>query len=117
MTKPGTTLEPGNIVLIPFPFSDLSSTKKRPVLVLTVPDRHSDFIAAGITSVEQKTGAIPLETANLLRGRLPKKSWIRTDKLFTLSSDIVVKEFGAVRADVFKQIMQAICKTIGCTPR
>lgn len=117
MTNPGTTLEPGNIVLIPFPFSDLSSVKKRPVLVLTMPDRHSDFIAAGITSVEQKTGAVPLDAAKLLRGRLPRKSWIRTDKIFTLSSDIVVKEFGAVREDVFRQIMQAICRTIGCTPR
>ncbi len=29
---------------------------------------------------------------------------------------IPFKEFGAVRADVFQQIMQAICKTIGCTP-
>lgn len=117
MTNPGTTLEPGNIVLIPFPFSDLSSTKKRPVLVLTAPDRHSDFIAAGITSVEQKTGAVALETAHLLRGRLPKKSWIRTDKLFTLSSEIVVKNFGAIRPDAFKQVMQAICGTIGCPPR
>ncbi|MEK6210346.1 MAG: type II toxin-antitoxin system PemK/MazF family toxin [Pseudomonadota bacterium] len=117
MTNPGTTLEPGNIVLIPFPFSDLSSTKKRPVLVLTAPDRHSDFIAADITSVEQKTGAVALETAHLLRGRLPKKSWIRTDKLFTLSSEIVVKNFGAIRPDAFKQVMQAICGTIGCPPR
>jgi mRNA interferase MazF len=117
MTNPGTTLEPGNIVLIPFPFSDLSSTKKRPVLVLTAPDRHSDFIAAGITSVEQKTGAVAPETAHLLRGRLPKKSWIRTDKLFTLSSEIVFKNFGAIRPDAFKQIMQAICRTIGCPPR
>ena len=117
MTNPGTTLEPGTIVLIPFPFSDLSSTKKRPVLVLTAPDRHSDFIAAGITSVEQKTGAVALETAHLLRGRLPKKSWIRTDKLFTLSSEIVVKNFGAIRPDTFKQVMQAICRTIGCPPK
>ena len=111
------TPEPGNIVLIPFPFSDLSSTKKRPVLVLTAPDRHSDFIAAGITSVEQKTGAVALETAHLLRGRLAKKSWIRTDKLFTLSSEIVVKNFGAIRPDAFEQVMQAICRTIGCPPR
>ena len=117
MTNPGTTLEPGNIVLIPFPFSDLSSTKKRPVLILTSPDRHSDFIAAGITSVQQKTSGVVIESAQLLRGRLPKTSWIRTDKLFTLSSEIVVKEFGAVRPEVFNHVMQAICRTIGCTPR
>jgi mRNA interferase MazF len=46
------TLDPGDIVLIPFPYSDLSSTKKRPVVVITAPDRFGDFIAAGVTSVE-----------------------------------------------------------------
>ena len=36
--------KPGDLVLIPFPYSDLQSTKKRPVMVLTSPDRHEDFI-------------------------------------------------------------------------
>ena len=116
MTNPGTTLERGSIVLIPFPYSDLSSHKKRPVLLVTAPDRHSDFIAAGITSVEQKSDAFLLESSQLLRGRLPRRSWVRTDKLFTLSSGIVIKDFGAVRADAFERILHEICLKIGCIP-
>ena len=42
---------PGDLVLIPFPFSDLNTTKKRPVLVLTKPDHHGDFVGLAVTSV------------------------------------------------------------------
>lgn len=108
------TLDPGDIVLIPFPYSDLSSTKKRPVVVITAPDRFGDFIAAGVTSVEQPRNAVELGAGSLAQGRLPKRSWVRTDKLFTLSTGNVVKHFGALAPTAFQTAMSAICRTIGC---
>jgi len=36
----------GDLVLLPFPFSDLTSAKCRPVLMLTAPDAQGDFLAA-----------------------------------------------------------------------
>ncbi len=44
------TLLPGEVVLIPFPFSDLQAVQRRPVLVLRSCDRFGDFLAAAITS-------------------------------------------------------------------
>jgi hypothetical protein len=44
-TRSGMTCKPGDLALIPFPYSDPTAYKKRPVLVLTGPDRHDDFIA------------------------------------------------------------------------
>ncbi|MGB4913535.1 MAG: hypothetical protein WBO95_15695 [Candidatus Dechloromonas phosphoritropha] len=41
--------EAGSVVLIPFPFSDLSASKRRPVLMLTAADARSDFIAMPLT--------------------------------------------------------------------
>jgi mRNA interferase MazF len=107
-------LKPGDIVLIPFPYSDLSSVKKRPVVVVTAPDRFGDFVAAGITSVEQPENAVELEVGSLLNGRLPKRSWVRTDKLFTLSTGNVVKHFGVLKPSAFQTMMLSICRTIGC---
>ena len=43
--------ERGDLVLIPFPFSDLSAAKKRPVLLLTSPDAYGDFIARSTTAL------------------------------------------------------------------
>ncbi len=41
------TCKPGELVGIPFPYSDLTTKKRRPVLVLTNPDRRGDFMGLG----------------------------------------------------------------------
>ena len=62
----------GDLVLIPFPFSDLKATKKRPVLVLTKPDRHGDFIGLAVTSVPQPDPQVAIDHASLSEGALPQ---------------------------------------------
>ena len=80
----GMTCKPGDLVLIPFPFSDLASRKKRPVLVLTSPDHYKDFIGLAVTSTPMKKAALSLEPSIMLQGTLPKPSWVRLDKIYTL---------------------------------
>ncbi len=108
--------EPGRLVLIPFPYADLESSKRRPVLVLTAPDRHGDFIALAVTSVEQKEAAMQLDGEMLSEGRLPKTSWIRLDKIFTLSSSMIVKHLARVTPKAMAQILERVCATIGFYP-
>lgn len=36
--------QPGDVVLIPFPFAARQATKKRPVLVMTAPDQFDDLV-------------------------------------------------------------------------
>jgi hypothetical protein len=52
--------ERGDLVLISFPFSDLSAAKKRPVLMLTRPDAYGDFIALAVTSRPQTDHGIAI---------------------------------------------------------
>jgi mRNA interferase MazF len=42
--------QPSEVVLLPFPFTDLSASKKRPVLILKKPNFQGDFLAVQITS-------------------------------------------------------------------
>jgi mRNA interferase MazF len=78
--------ERGDLLLVPFPFSDLSAAKRRPVLALTSADRYGDFIALPVTSRPQAEYGVPLTANDMERGTLPAASWIRTDRVVTLNS-------------------------------
>ena len=105
--------KPGDLVLIPFPFSDLQSAKKRPVMVLTPPDRHADFIGLAVTSVAQPNHAMPIGATDLVEGTLPKACWIRFDKVFTLSESSIVKTFGALSPQTIQAVLQGLCSVVG----
>ncbi len=110
------TCKPGDLVLIPYTYSDLSASRKRPVLALTSPDRHGDFIALAVTSIPQGRQAIRLDRATLTQDSVPKTSWIRLDKVFTLSERIIVKKFGQVKADILRDALDGLCRIVGFLP-
>ena len=104
----------GEIVLIPVPFSDLSSVKRRPVLVISNLAHNStnyDMVVVAITSNLQQNGIV-IETKDLLVGNLPKKSLIRCDKIYTLEQRIVIKQLGIISENVMKKVISDINKLI-----
>ena len=88
--------ERGDLLLVPFPFTDLSATKRRPVLSLTGADGYGDFIALPVTSRPQAEHGLPITAADLIDGSLPAASWIRTNRVVTLNGGLVVKMIGRV---------------------
>ncbi|MEW6729065.1 MAG: type II toxin-antitoxin system PemK/MazF family toxin [Pseudomonadota bacterium] len=105
--------EAGSILLIPFPFTDMSSSKRRPVLALTAPDAFGDFIALPVTSRAHHEHTMPLSNADLQAGQLPVESWIRLDRVVTLSAGLVVKVIGKVGTEVLERARNGLCDTIG----
>jgi mRNA interferase MazF len=105
--------ERGDLLLVPFPFSDLSATKRRPVLALTGPDSYGDFIALPVTSRPQAEFGVPLNATDMVRGALPTPSWIRIDRIVTLNASLVVKTVGRVTDDVLAEAVQRFCAHIG----
>lgn len=85
-----------DIVLVPFPFSDLSSTKRRPALVIS-PNEYNlglDVVIAFITSkmdLEYKVGDYKI--VEWEKSRLPKPSMIRM-KFATIDQSIIIKKLG-----------------------
>jgi len=108
------TCKPGELVSIPFPYSDLTTKRRRPVLVLTNPDRRVDFMGLAVTSVLTEELAVAIDEKSMATGYLPKPSWIRYDKVFTLSDSIIVKTYGSLDAGVLKEVMKRLCDYLGC---
>jgi mRNA interferase MazF len=85
---PSTTpYKRGDVVLVPFPFTDLTSSKRRPALVIS-PDsfnaQQQDLVVAAITSqVPDITEPLVLTSKDFSSGTLPKISLVKPNKLFT----------------------------------
>jgi mRNA interferase MazF len=105
--------ERGDLLLIPFPFTDLSATKRRPVLALTAADNYGDFIALPVTSRPQIVHGIALTATDLVSGSLPVASWIRTNRIVTLNTSLVVKAIGRVSEQVVAKAVERFCAYIG----
>ncbi len=112
--KSGMTYEQGEIVLIPYPFSDLSVIKQRPVLILSnsiYNSKTEDIVVCGITSnIKDSEYSVLLENKNLVNGNLPIKSRIKADKLFTLKNSLIKKRIGKVEQEILEKVNNEISK-------
>ena len=99
----------GDVVVLPFPFSDLTASKKRPALVVAVL-AGDDCILAQITSQERSNpDAIFLSKNDFDQGGLPVQSNIRPDKLFTADRNLVDYVAGRVQKGKLDGVTDAIC--------
>jgi len=98
----------GSVVLVPFPFSDLSEAKLRPALVLADSGRD-DWILCQITSNPYADPrAVELTDADFDAGSLRVTSYARPGKLFTASGSLMVSEVGNLSQATLQSIVQAV---------
>ena len=108
----------GAVVLIPFPFSDLSQTRLRPAVVLAAAGRD-DWILCQVTSNPYgDPQAIELVETDFATGSLRVTSYARPGKLFTANQDLIVLQVGTLQNAAFAQIADAVVKILkGSSPR
>lgn len=98
----------GAVVVVRFPFSDLSHTKLRPAVVLADAGR-GDYVLCQITSRPYgDPNALPLDAASFASGSLPVASYVRAGRLFTASADLISKEAGQLTPDALARVVEAI---------
>nr|NQU91254.1 type II toxin-antitoxin system PemK/MazF family toxin [Bacteroidota bacterium] len=102
----------GDVVVLPFPFSDLSLAKRRPALVLSGL-LGDDIILCQITSQFVKDDyALELNTSDFAIGSLKKPSNIRPNRLFTADRNIVIRKVGTLNPDLYEQVAIRLCDLI-----
>jgi mRNA interferase MazF len=98
----------GEVVLVPFPFSDLSQAKVRPALCLADAGR-GDWVLCQITSSPYgDPAAIPLGTSDFAAGGLLVASFVRPGKLFTAHAGLMVRSVGALNPTAFARALSAV---------
>lgn len=111
------TLDAGDVVLVPFPYTDLSSRKQRPALVLTPASynrRHADVLVAYVTSKRQQSRwAVRVDAADLVEGRIPRTRWIRADKLATLEQRLARRAVARLDAAAMGQVRTRLGTLLG----
>lgn len=86
----------GDVVVVPFPFSDLSNAKRRPALVLAEL-QGNDLILCQITSQTIRDPyAIALTSQDFQTGSLKQTSNIRPNRLFTADRSIILYKVGQI---------------------
>ncbi|MEI8130623.1 MAG: type II toxin-antitoxin system PemK/MazF family toxin [bacterium] len=102
----------GKIVLVPFPFTDLSGEKVRPALVLADDDKDADFLVCFITTVvskKEKYGVvISKEDIHFKKTGLKATSVIRVSKIATLDKKVALGEIGELDIKKIQQVRKAL---------
>ncbi len=100
----------GDVVVVPFPFSDITTVKKRPALVATNL-AGEDLILCQITSMSRLDNySIGLSNEHFKSGSLDYTSIIRPNKLFTADRAIISYKIGSIKENKVKEVEETIVK-------
>ncbi|MDP1729019.1 MAG: type II toxin-antitoxin system PemK/MazF family toxin [archaeon] len=102
----------GDVVITPFPFSDLKSLIKRPALIVANL-KGEDLILCQITSKSHLDPyQISLDKQDFSEGDLNIASFIKPSILFTLRESIILYKAGRINKNKIKEVEEKICKII-----
>ena len=102
----------GDIVVIPFPFSDLTGAKRRPALLIANL-KGKDLILCQITSKNVKDEyAIEITDKDFEEGSLKQVSNVRPNKIFTADESIILYKIGKLKKEKMEEIIIAIIKIL-----
>jgi mRNA interferase MazF len=106
------TFATGQVVIVHFPFSDLTASKLRPAVVLAEAGR-GDWILCQITSKSYgDTRAISVDASDFASGSLRLASFARPGKLFTAHTNLVAGQVGELQPANFTAVRDAVVRMI-----
>lgn len=109
-------IQQGDLILVPFPFSDQSGRKVRPVIVLSNNEfnGHSeDIIVTGVTSnISKDKYATKLDNKDLEEGKLITNCMAKVENILKLDRDLIIKKIGKIKKGKIKEIIEIFHKII-----
>ena len=98
-----------DIIVLEFPFSNLTEYKRRPSLVIKSP-KGEDLIVCQITGKSyEKLVEISLKKEDFCQGSLKFESFLRIDKIFSIEKSLIKYKVGSLKKEKFNEIIEAVC--------
>jgi mRNA interferase MazF len=119
MTPSTVRYEYGDVFLLPFPFTDLTSTKKRPAIIISSEwfnQNRKDIIVIVITSQIPDTlgkDEVLLSPAEQNDVGLPKTSIVKVTKPITIDQMLIIKRIGKCSKRLMRKLKKLLTKFIG----
>jgi mRNA interferase MazF len=102
----------GDVVILNFPFSNLSATKRRPAFVLADLE-NEDIILCQIASKPAKNEySVKIEQSDFDDGSLPHDSFVRADKIFTADKKLILYKAGHIAQEKMRLIIETVVSVI-----
>jgi mRNA interferase MazF len=97
-----------SVVLVDFPFSDLSQTKLRPAVVLAQANPQDWFLCQITSNAGIDEKAIEIKDADFVAGSLRQKSFARPNKIFTGHESLINRRVAILRDQTASEIVEAV---------
>lgn len=111
-TRCGMRYKRGDIVLVRFPFTNLTQSKRRPVLVIKDESDFHDIVCLQITSNGRQSNLLEITHSDFAYDHLPITSFVKYDKCFTLSSEIIDKKLTSLKPKMLEKLKMLFCDGI-----
>lgn len=109
-----TTYRQGQVVLVPFPFADLGSTKQRPAVIVSAAwynNSRPDCVLAAITSsvpTVLEPDMVRIHGAEVTTAGLRMTSVVRSGKIFTIEQNRIVKPMGQLSRASLHRVLDGV---------
>jgi mRNA interferase MazF len=102
----------GDVIVVPFPFSDLSASKRRPALVVATLTGDDVILCQSTSKTILDDYAMPLANGDFQNGGLNQESNIRPNRIFTADSNIALYRIGAIKSPKLSQVSEKIIEIL-----
>jgi mRNA interferase MazF len=105
-------IEQRDLLLVPFPFSDQTGKKVRPVIVISNDEfnkNSEDILVVGVTSnISRDKYTVDLAKGDFDRGELSVKCCVKVENILKIDKSIIIKNIGKIKKDKFDSIKKIL---------
>lgn len=104
-------VEQRELVLVPFPFSDFSGRKVRPVLVLSK-DKFNEFsedvVVCGVTSNIRQEYSVEIKERDLEEGYIFEPCCVKAENILKINKKLLIKKIGKLKKETFSEVLKKL---------